>query len=67
MTGRQRYVASKTGQITPAGATRSTLQIHELGANGLPLCSNKPGPGKTLVPLGRGRVTCGSCARITGH
>jgi hypothetical protein len=51
--------------------TASSLRVHELRDDGLPLCGPKPdsweGNAMVLVPLGRGGVTCLSCARITGH
>ena len=45
---------------------RPDLQIQELDSNGDSLCGNKPSLGK-MPKLGSGRVTCGSCARVTGH
>jgi len=66
VTGRPIYQAKETGQIR-RGAARSELQIHELGDHGMPRCGNRPAPGKKLVKLGRGPVTCGSCAGQTGH
>ena len=67
------YPASETGQMREAATptTPTSLTIHELRPDGLPLCGPKADTwqGKTmrLVDLGPGSVTCGSCASITGR
>jgi hypothetical protein len=63
------YQANDTGQMREANAvTGFELKIHELRADGLPLCGPKPdswrGKRMVLVRLGSGAVTCLSCARI---
>ncbi len=72
MTGATIYQADESGQMREAAATTGfLLEIHELRHDRLPLCGPKPDSwrGRTmlLVKLGRGPVTCGSCARISGH
>ena len=73
MPGPALYTAPQTGQMRWAySAGNQTLghhplEIHELGRNYLPRCGAKPGPGKVLVKLGRGSVTCKACAGFTGH
>ena len=51
------YPAQQTGQI------REGLHVHQLRSNHRSLCGN----GGQLKPMGQGIVTCGSCAKITGH
>jgi len=67
----QPYSASETGQMRFADeqTTDTSLKIHELRPDGLPRCGPKLETSRwgplLLVPLGPGKVTCGSCARIT--
>jgi hypothetical protein len=73
MTGRTIYNADDTGQMQGVGvAGPFVLEIHELAADGMPVCGLKPysswrGKPMGLVRLGRGRVTCKRCARVTDH
>ena len=53
------YQVQKTGQVRPG------LRVHELKTDNRAVCGNSRR--KPMVSLGRGTVTCESCARDTGH
>jgi hypothetical protein len=72
------YQAALTAQIRyKANPLKDTgLEVHELRtAGGRTFCGNGTAPHHLshkgqpleLVSLGPGKVTCGSCQRITGH
>jgi hypothetical protein len=53
-----------------AGDSTSTLEIHEMRADGKPLCGPKPrrwmGYTMLTAKMGPGPVTCSACAKIRG-
>jgi hypothetical protein len=65
------YHADRRCQYRRTGEKFSTLEFHEAGRDGKPLCG-EPRPTWKEYPLfaqseGPGLVTCDDCAKKTGH